>query len=290
MFEQMPLGVVCVELDSMDEHTQYHMLLTLGTICSFASAGLVNARTISENATSVDVSSIIERTRLAAMNELAAAVAHQLNNPLTTIVADAEILLLRAEKGTRTHAALTAIERSGQRAAEVVRRLMAVVRPDKLNGIAQPVDVVQTVENVLLLVRQYIQVEKIDVVTKYSDERPVVWVTPDILGDVWLNLLMNARDALIGKENAQIGIEVRYEPGDEETYVLIGDNGIGIPEQEMKAIFEPFYSTKPTAERMGLGLHISKRIVDGLGGTVRVRSNENTGTTFIVTLPVKKGA
>lgn len=262
--------------------------LLMETVCTFGAAGLVNARTINEN-TTIDISHIIERTRLAAMNELAAAASHQLNNPLTTILADTEILLLKKERGTRDYDALTAISRAGQRAAEVVRRLMAVGQPDQMNGIPRGVDVVKSIDEVLVILRQYIQAESIDIHTHYPEQHPHVHITPDALSDVWLNILMNARDAVVDHPNAQIHIRVDTTEDGDAVLVQIWDNGAGIAEHEIKAIFEPFYTTRSSAERMGLGLHTSKRIVESTGGTIRINVEKPEGTRVIVSLPVMKG-
>ncbi|MEM6283278.1 MAG: HAMP domain-containing sensor histidine kinase [Chloroflexota bacterium] len=283
---QLVMGMVSMDVG---EDAAADMALVMETACTFAAAGLVNARTVNENAT-IDVSHIIERTRLAAMNELAAAASHQLNNPLTTIMADTEILLLKKEKGSSDYDTLKAISRAGQRAAEVVRRLMAVSQPDRMNGIPQQVDVVQSIDNVLVVLRQYIRAESIQIHTTYPEEdRPHVHIRPDALGDVWLNILMNARDAVITRDVGQIHILVQLTPEEDTVNVQIWDNGVGIAEHEIRSIFEPFYTTRSPAERMGLGLHTSKRIVESVGGSIRIEPWESQGTRVIVSLPVMKG-
>lgn len=264
----------------------------LELLSSFAACGLVNlksAAVIHEQVMQQDaLSKVISQTRLTAMNELAAAVAHQLNNPLTTIIADAEILMLRTDKDTSAYHTLEAIVRSGRRAAEVMRRLMASARPNKLEGVPHPVQVSQSIEDVLQLIRRYIRIENVTIERHFDEDVPLIWVAPEALEDVWLNLLTNARDALIGVADARIGIEVHYEAEADEIRVVIWDNGKGISEQELEIIFEPFFTTKPPVERLGLGLHISKQVVEGLGGTITASQRDEGGTRFEVCLPVRK--
>lgn len=229
----------------------------------------------------------IDRVRLIAMNEMAAAVSHQLNNPLTTILADTELLLDNAELA-QAHPSLHAVHRAGKRAAEVVHRLMAVSQPDKMEGVPQRIDVIMTLSQVLSLMEGYMRVEQIRVVQSFPPSVPRVWVVPNSLDDVWLNLLMNARDAVIGLDDPHIGIVVRYVPAQSVVEVVVWDNGKGIPSDDYEKIFTPFYTTKHAAERIGLGLHVSKNIVEGAGGTLTVSQHKQGGAQFTVHLPVER--
>ena len=109
------------------------------------------------------------------------------------------------------------------------------------------------------------------------------------LDDIWLNLLLNAHDALVGRSDAQVGIQLDYEPGASFLDVVVWDNGPGIPKHIQTEIFKPFFTTKPVGEGTGLGLHISRQVVDRVGGEISVESAEEQGTRFLVRLPVKKG-
>ncbi len=286
-FNEFPMGVLRAEGKADTD-----VAAALDVLASFAACGLASTHAMHGNRVGGQydkVNELIERTRLAAMSELAAAVSHQLNNPLTTILADTEILMLDTDRDTRAYHSLEAIARSGRRAAEVVRRLMAVSRPDKLDGVPQPVDVIKTIEDVLHLVRRYIEVGgNIQIVKRFGENVPSVWVIPDSLEDVWMNLLMNARDALLGQHGAEIGIEVRYDSNVAMVEVVIWDNGVGVPEPVLKTIFEPFYTTKSSVERMGLGLHTSKQIIESVDGTITVAQRDGGGTRFVVQLPVKE--
>lgn len=231
---------------------------------------------------------LVRAARLSAMGELAGAVAHQINNPLTTIVLDAELLLLNPKIEGKSRESLDAILRSGKRAASVVRRLLTTVQPDRSDN-AAPVNISETVEETLALVRTHVQREGILVRLSLETEAPpFVFALREDLNDLWLNLMLNAHDSLTGRKDAEMGVVVRFQQTDDHVEVVVWDNGIGIPEENMDRIFEPFFTTKPAGEGTGLGLHICRQIIDRLGGSVRVNSQVNVGTSFIVRLPVAK--
>lgn len=234
---------------------------------------------------------LIQTARLTAMGELAAAVAHQINNPLTTIVLDTELLLLKEPAGTKNYEILNAISRAGKRAAGVVRRLLASARPNTNSIPPQPINVVQTVEEILTLVNSYLNRAGIVLERRLPDELlPPVMAVPGELDDVWLNLILNAHDALTGRPDPQIWVEITWEPDADMLEVIVRDNGPGIPVEIMNEIFKPFFTTKPAGEGTGLGLHICRQVVDRVGGTVHVETSLDKGTTFTVRLPVLRSA
>lgn len=233
---------------------------------------------------------LVQTARLSAMGELSAAVAHQINNPLTTILVDTELMLLDEPQDSRNHQSLQAISRAGKRAASVVRRLLATARPSEENAPSEPIDIVDTIEGILSLVKPHIEQDHIQVLSRLPQESlPPVWAVQGQLDDIWLNLLLNAHDALIGVENATIGIEVDHRQGDKAIEVSVWDNGPGIPEYLIEEVFKPFFTTKPVGEGTGLGLHICKQVVEGIHGSITVESARGEGTRFLVRLPVEKG-
>jgi C4-dicarboxylate-specific signal transduction histidine kinase len=231
---------------------------------------------------------LVRAARLSAKGELAGAVAHQVNNPLTTIVLDAELLLLNPTLDERAKESLNAILRSGKKAAAVVRRLLTTTQREHPTS-PEPIAVIETIEESLSVIRSHVQRDGIRVMSRVDVyDTPFVLATRDELNDLWLNLLLNAHDALNGRRHAEMGIDVRYGVEDTFVEIIVWDNGSGISDEIIDRIFDPFFTTKPLDERTGLGLHICRQIIDRIGGDVRVNSHPATGTQFLIRLPVIK--
>lgn len=233
---------------------------------------------------------LVQTARLSAMGELAAVVAHQINNPLTTIMVDSEMMLLDENPDSQNYKSLQAIHRAGKRASGVARRLLAISRPDDPEAPPERIDVVETIQGVLSLVKAHIERDHITIEADLPDEPlPSVWAVQGQLDDIWLNLLLNAHDALMGQENAKMGISASYEPAAQDLQVVVWDNGPGIPEKIINSVFQPFFTTKPVGEGTGLGLHICKQTAERAGGSISVQSAPGQGARFLVLLPVKRG-
>jgi two-component system, NtrC family, sensor kinase len=233
---------------------------------------------------------LVQTTRLSAMGELAAAVAHQINNPLTTIMVDTELMLLDEPPGSPNYRSLEAISRAGKRAASVVRRLLAAVRSGGDDAQPEPIDVIDTIEGTLSLVRGHIEQDHIRILPAFPTYRlPAIWAIQGQLDDIWLNLLLNAHDALVGRAGAEIGIEASLSRDGEYVEVVVWDNGPGVPAHILSEIFKPFFTTKPVGQGTGLGLHICRQVVDQIGGSIEVQTATEQGTHFIVRLPTHRG-
>ncbi len=229
---------------------------------------------------------LVQAARLSTMGELAAVVAHQINNPLTTIMVDAEIILQDLPVENPIHESVTAIYRSGQRAHAVVKRLLSTARRGSPADALQLIDVYQTICNTLELVTTHIERSRVKLkIDLHENESGYTQAAPGHLEDLWLNLLLNARDALVNLPDATIS--VRNQRKGDFVEVTISDNGPGIPSEHLEHIFDPFFTTKPAGEGTGLGLYICKQIVDQCGGKIEVETKLKYGTKFLVRLPTK---
>jgi signal transduction histidine kinase len=171
----------------------------------------------------------------------------------------------------------------------VVRRLLAMARPISPETPRAAVDVIYTIEEIVALVRPHIEREGIYLNTRLPRETlPNVWAMPGELDDVWLNLILNAHDALVGRTSPEIEVTAVYDSPNEMIEVVVADNGVGIAPEHQGEIFKPFFTTKPPGEGTGLGLHICRQVVDRVGGSISVETSPE-GTQFIVRLPIMRG-
>ena len=229
--------------------------------------------------------SLMQAGKLAAIGQLAAGVAHEINNPLTVINANAEMLKMTIPPETDDFEAVDLIHRAGVRAAKVTRGLLNFSRQERYEFIE--LDLNQSVVQALDLVSYQLQSQGILVTRHFANELPTIVGSLEHLKSVWINLLVNAGDAVRGRsQNAEITITTRLSPQGDQIQVLVQDNGVGISEAQLEHIFEPFYTTKDPGKGTGLGLATCYRIIEQHGGEIDVISQPGEGTTFIVLLPV----
>jgi two-component system NtrC family sensor kinase len=225
--------------------------------------------------------------KLAAIGQLAAGVAHEINNPLTAINANAEILQMSIGTEDENYESVELIAQAGSRAAQVVRGLLDFARQSQYEF--APVDVNDSIQQALNLVSYQFKTANIEVITDLDDDLPEVEASLEHLQSVWLNLLINARDAFEDVSGEKrIEISTRHEQPEDEVLVVVRDSGRGMSPTEQDHIFEPFYTTKAPGEGTGLGLATCHRIIEQHGGQIEVASKPGRGTTFVVHLPAFK--
>jgi len=227
--------------------------------------------------------SLIQAEKLAAVGQLAAGVAHELNNPLTAVIANTQLLQLEGERDQDDVEALELIDQAGRRAQEVVRDLLDFARQQRVDFIY--VDVNETLRQSMALITGQWSKHNVSVHTELPDDLPPIQANADHLQTVWLNLLVNARDALPETGGR---IEVKTWSQDSQIMVSVMDNGEGIPPENLKKIFEPFFTTKDPGKGTGLGLSACYRIIKQHGGSIQVESSPPKGTTVLVSLPIKQ--
>ncbi|MBK7897489.1 MAG: response regulator [Anaerolineaceae bacterium] len=230
-------------------------------------------------------SSLLQAGKLAAIGQLAAGVAHEINNPLTAINANAEMLKMFIPPEDDNFEAVDLIARAGDRATKVVRGLLDFARQEHYT--LTEGDVNHSIRQTLDLVRYQLNTADAEVIQYMADDLPPIVASWEHLKSVWLNLIVNARDAVHQMpRHRQIAITTRLDGEKDHVQIIVQDNGKGMSQAELAHIFEPFYTTKDPGKGTGLGLATTHRIIEQHGGEINVVSARDEGTTFIIRLPV----
>ncbi len=281
--------VQLLDLDPDREFLSRELALAY-TLASQAAAALENARLVLDLQHSlVELKAmqgrLIHTARLSALGELAAVVAHQVNNPLTTVMGDAEILVQDIDKDDPNHASAEAILHAGRRAKDVVERILVMSRDERE---FKDLDLNMTIEDTLQLVRPQTSRHRVKLIVRTADGIPPVYAIPGQLEDVWMNLLTNARDAVLQRNPKQgvITITSALSEDGKMAVVTVSDNGSGIPAAHLESVFDPLFTTKPRGKGTGLGLYVCRQIVDDHKGKITINSVPNEGTMITVQIPI----
>ena len=218
-------------------------------------------------------------SRLESLGELVAGVAHELNNPLTSILGYAQIL--SGLEGTEREHALRTIEDEAQRAARIVRNLLSFAR--QRPGQRQLVNIEEMLRRVIDLRRYALEVDNVRVVTRLG-LIPEVELDEGQFEQVFLNLLNNAQQALQDRGGEVV---ISTWQADGNVYVTFADNGPGVPAELQARIFEPFFTTREVGHGQGMGLAIVYGVVTHHGGRTWVEPNAEGGATFAIELPIR---
>ncbi len=226
---------------------------------------------------------LFQTSKLASVGELAAGVAHEINNPLTAIVGFSEMLMNRITD-PEDQRMVGRIFAAGQRTRRIVQGLLRFSRGLQDREMAR-VDINDAVSQTVGLVRRQLELSGLDVIEDYADNLLLANTDGGGVGQIILNLLQNARDAIFDSSTGgRITVRTRLD-GPEHVQILVEDDGPGIPRDMRSRIFDPFFTTKPPGQGTGLGLSISHRIARELGGQLSMQSTPGKGTTFTLRLP-----
>lgn len=227
--------------------------------------------------------SLFRSANLAAVGQLAGSVAHQINNPLTVTMTNSQLILLDADPDTETYEMATGILKAGERIQNIITNLLEFSNQERYFFVLT--DLVETIEGALALVIRSLKKTNIKIINDYQ-AKPMMSASVSHLKLVWINLLLNARDAMTNlPRQPQITISTRLV-SEREVKVVITDNGIGIAEKDLDQLFRPFFTTKPVGKALGLGLYSAHAIVERHNGQIKVSSVPNVATTFEVILPL----
>jgi two-component system, NtrC family, sensor kinase len=223
---------------------------------------------------------LAQSEKMAAVGQLAAGIAHEINNPLTVVLANSQLLERSLPKGSDDYEAVDLISRAGTRALQVVRNLLNFARKEQSE--LKPTDINQSIQSALDMLRHEFMQRSVEYVFETTENLPMIMASQENLSGVWVNILLNAVDA---SQNRVGKVRITTSLNGSDIRVVISDNGVGIPKEQLKRIFDPFYTTKEVGKGTGLGLSICHRVIKQHGGNVVVDSQVEVGTTFTITLP-----
>jgi histidine kinase len=242
---------------------------------------------------------LIQASKMATLGEMATGVAHELNQPLSVIKTASSFLIKKVRKNEVIQADILKtlaeeIDSHVDRASKIINHMREFGRKSDVER--QKVRVNETLEKALEIFNQQLKLREIMVVKEFEKDLPPILADSNRLEQVFINLLINARDALEEKsdkadnksESKKIFLKTGFKNG--LVIIEVKDTGVGIPKSILEKIFEPFFTTKKVGKGTGLGLSISYGIVQDYGGHIHAESQEGVGSNFVVHFPVPSEA
>jgi two-component system NtrC family sensor kinase len=220
---------------------------------------------------------------LAAVGELAAGVAHELNNPLAAVLMYSQLLNTRDDLDETVRSDIDTVFKEAQRATRITGSLLSFARrqkPDK-----SPISINEVIEKSLELSTSQMKANNIEITRELERELPAIMADFYQLQEVFLNLINNAEQAMT-EAHGRGSLNVKTEKSGEMIRIVFSDDGPGIAEGILKRIFDPFFTTKDVGKGTGLGLSICYGVVQEHGGHIYAESKPSKGATFVIELPV----
>ena len=236
---------------------------------------------------------VVETGKLASVGELAAGIAHEINNPVAIMVEEAgwmgdlmeEITFDESENRAEFERAIKQIQTQGRRCKEITHKLLSFAR--KTDATIHDVNIKELLEEMVTLSSQRAKYSMVEIRTDVAPNLPSLRVSTSELQQVFFNLINNAIDAMDHNGGT---LTVSAHQRENDLVFAVSDTGIGIPEANLDRIFDPFFTTKPVGKGTGLGLSICYGIIEKMGGKLEVESTLGTGTTFLISIPIMTDA
>ena len=242
---------------------------------------------------------LIQSEKMAAIGQLAAGVAHELNNPLGGILGYAQFNLEKIQEKNANNITdkdiksykryLKDIEMQTRRCKAIVQNLLKFSRTSQTIDFSD-IDVNAVLEDTLTFMEHQLMINQINLRKNFDNSIPRIMGNPSQLQQVFTNIIINAMHA--SEPGSEIAVATRFSPPLGEFHgaveISISDRGQGISEENIKKIFEPFFTTKEVGKGTGLGLSVSYGIIKEHGGEIKVNSTPNKGTIFTIIIPLEK--
>ena len=224
---------------------------------------------------------LIQADKLTSLGQLSAGVAHEINNPLGLILGYTQLILREAKEGSQLYEDLKIIEKHAINCKKIVEELLKFSR--SIDTTKTTVNLNEMVIEVFGVVEAKFELDKVHTVKRLARDLPPATVDPDKMRQVFMNLLMNSRQAIDGP--GTITVSTSLAADNNHIIISFADTGGGIPPDIIDKIFDPFFTTKPTGMGTGLGLSVSYGIIQDHDGEIQVESIPGNGTTFTIHLP-----
>jgi signal transduction histidine kinase len=269
-------GILASVITSADQYQRLQIMISQLRSTQVELRARMEAQRSAENR-------LVQAAKLAAVGEMAAGIAHELNNPLTSVTGFAELALDDIPKDSETRKDLEIVMREAVRARDVVRRLLDFARQSESERARASLN--EVVDDVVALSRHLIRTS--GVTLKLDLEKSLPWILVDVnqMKQVLLNLIHNALQAMPAGGEMIIATKSSSRDGRDWIIVSVCDTGVGIPKLDQARIFEPFYTTKGNQGGTGLGLSVTYGIITDHGGQIDVESQPGSGSKFTVWLP-----
>jgi two-component system NtrC family sensor kinase len=232
---------------------------------------------------------VLHVEKMASVGKMAAVLAHEINNPLAGILTYAKLLRKWVEKGNVTEAkkqeslqSLDLIASESRRCGELVKNLLTFSRTSPMN--IESTDLNMVVDRCLMLVRHQLEITGVREQLNLASGLPFIQCDPSQIEQVLLALVMNAIDAM--PQGGNLWLTTRVLGKGDQAEIIVRDDGTGIAQDVLARMFEPFVTTKESGRGIGLGLAVSRNIIERHGGRIQVQSEHGKGTTFTIVLPV----
>ncbi len=279
------IGIYLIHTEKPQPEFSNQDIQLLSVLANQAAAGVENWRTYEElvdanKQLKSSEAQMIQAAKLAAIGELAASIVHEIKNPVQVLMLQMDMV----QRGIALPNGMDLVRQQVQRLSAITKRLMNFSRNVSEDVSTQPTDVNKAIEDVVAMVQHEYRSEKIEFELALSNDLPQIVGNPNYLQQVFLNMAINARDAM--PKGGRIFISSMLE-GFNLT-VRFCDTGSGISQENIEKVFQPFFTTKEEGKGTGLGLAISRNIIAQHQGQIRVESELNKGTSFIITLPIRR--
>jgi two-component system NtrC family sensor kinase len=273
-------------IDSLSSDQVFARTMIVGLVIVYGifTQTLINSRKAALEEKERTQKQLIQSEKLAALGIVAAGIAHEVKNPLAIIIQGVDYL--KSSTGSDAHlvVVINKINKSAFRADSIIKGLLSFTRQMPIQ--AEQVEIEPVIEETLSFIEHQLKRKHIKLIKRFSPDLPKVTIDINQIKQVFLNILLNSIDAMDDRGTLTISAETAGSaPAERHLRIIVTDTGCGIPADKIEKVFDPFYTTKDGTGNAGLGLSITKGIIDKHHGTVRIESEVDKGTKVIIGLP-----